>query len=389
MKASSSLHTMIFEPRTEGHHLSWLHYITEDLLSVGFKLTLAVDNNPKAKTLIREQFSTLMENVDIIPVFDQSGKYRYGNKLKTIACCMEKSGAEEVFLPNLDEITSNCLRFAALGIYPPRILKGSLSGVYHRPRSLKEPYWPLGNLIKTVGFYQLTKQCWFKNIYLVDEYLTKKVKNQYPNTIIHFIPDPGCGDFSHTKEDAREVLGIPNDKFVFLNYGIPAKRKGLHIAVKTMVDISPESRFFLLCAGRIVRDPEVLNNLEKLKERGNAITMDRYISDLEEKLCFCASDVVLLPYIKHFGSSAILSRAVAAGKMIIASDEGLIGKRVKEHKLGLLFESENTHELGEAIKKAALLTENEKSIFKESISKYAKLCSREAFRSALLQPYNV
>ena len=65
--------------------------------------------------------------------------------------------------------------------------------------------------------------------------------------------------------------------------------------------------------------------------------MGRYITDQEEKLGFCACDAVLLPYIGHIGSSAILSRAAAAGKMVIASDEGLIAKRVRKHGLGRLF----------------------------------------------------
>jgi len=380
-------HILIFEPRVEGHHLSWLHYITEDLLSAGFKLTLAVDNRPKAKERIQEEFSALSEKVGIIPVFDKEGKFCGGNKLKTIAACLKESGAQEVFLPNLDEIASDCLRFAALGIYPPDILKGRLSGVYHRPRSLANPTWPLSNRIKTMGFRRLSRHGWLKNIWLVDEYLVQTLKNKYPGLTFRFMPDPGCGNFSHRKEYARKALGIPLDKFVFLNYGIPARRKGLHLAVRAMLDTPPESRLFLLCAGRIRRDPEVLNGLEKLGELRLAYVMDRYISDLEEKLCFCASDVVLLPYIKHFGSSAVLSRAVAAGKMVIASDEGLIGKRVRNHNLGWLFPSKNSGELRKAMEKAAVLTESDRALFQKSALCYARSCSREAFRTSLLSPY--
>lgn len=386
---TAPFHILIFEPRVEGHHLSWLHYITEDLLSTGFKLTLAVDDRPKAKKYIKEEFSALTQKVGIIPVFDKAGKFRGGSKLKTIAACLKESGAQDVFLPNLDEIASDCLRFAALGIYPPDILKGRLSGVYHRPRSLANPTWPLSNLIKTIGFRRLSRNSWFRNIWLVDEYLVKTLKNQYAGLIFRFMPDPGCGDFSHRKKDARKALGIPLDKFVFLNYGIPARRKGLHLAVRAMLDVPPESRLFLLCAGRIKRDPEVLKGLEKLGEHGLAHVMDRYISDLEEKLCFCASDVVLLPYIKHFGSSAILSRATAAGKMVIASDEGLIGKRVRNNNLGWVFPSENSGKLRKAMVNAAVLSESDMALFQKSALCYARSCSREAFRMSLLSPYRL
>ena len=52
MSKSSQPHILIFETRVEGHHLSWLRYITEDLLIAGFKLTLVVDWWPEVKELI-------------------------------------------------------------------------------------------------------------------------------------------------------------------------------------------------------------------------------------------------------------------------------------------------------------------------------------------------
>ncbi len=232
---------MIFEPRLVGHHLSWLRYVTEDFLHAGLRLTWAVDYRPKAKIQIQEQLSTLIPHVSVISVFDEAGRLRCGSKIRAMADCMRESRARDVFLNSLDEVTSNCLRYAALGIYPPRL--------------------------------------------------------------------------------------------------------GLHLVVNAMADLPSESRFFLLCAGHIPKDRKTMKRLQQLKGHNLATTLNRYVLDAEGELCFCAGDAVLLPYIKHFGSSGVLSRAAASGTMVIVSDEELIARRTRDHNLGLLFPSGNVKAL--------------------------------------------
>jgi len=384
MPKSFQPHILVFESRVEGHHLSWLRYVTEDLLTAGCKLTLAVDWRPETKELIQKQLSGLINKVSVISVFNETGKLHEGSKLKALAKCFNESGAQEVFINNLDDIASHCLRCASIGIYPPKPLQGGLSGVYFRPRFLANPTWPPGNIIKAAGFRRLCRQRWFKNIFLMDEYLFDTAKEKYTGTEFHFLPDPWDGNFSHSQKDARKTLGIPQDRFVLLNYGIGDRRKGLHLTVRAMLKSDASSRLLLLCAGKISKDRELLKGLSQLEKRGMAKVLDRYVSDSEESLCFCASDVVLLPYIKHFGSSGVLSLSAAAGKMVIASDEGLVAQRVSKHKLGWLFPSGNAYELKKCMDNTALLTESEMSGFQQAAFDYAKSCSREAFRNALL-----
>ncbi len=379
-------HILIFEPRADGHHLTWLRLIAQGFLSLGMRVTLALDARPEAMVRIRSELGAVMAQVAVLPVFDDAGRYREENKLKTMAGCLRESGAGELFLPNLDEIASGCLRWAAIGIYPPKALKSRLSGVYHRPRSLASPSKPLGNRIKTIGMRHLGRNGWCRNIYLVDEYLYREVKGRYPGLAFHFIPDPGFGNFDIGRDEAREALGIPVDKFVFLNYGIPARRKGLHLVVRAMLEMDAESDAFLFCAGRTAQDSEVAEGLETLVQRGAASVMGRYITDEEEKLSFCACDAVLLPYIGHMGSSAILSRAAVAGKPILASDEGLIAKRVREHGLGRLFPTDDSAALGRAMMQMAAQSEVESEQYREAALRYARSISAEAFQVALVTP---
>jgi len=387
MVKSSQPHILIFEPRSEGHHLSWLRYVAEDLLGAGFRLTLAVDCRPEAKALIEENLSALMDKVSLVSLFDEDKKFHGGSKLRALAHCLDKSGAQETFVNNLDDIASLCLRSAAVGIYPPRLLQGRLSGVYFRPRFLKNASWPPGNIIKAAGFQRLCRQGWFKHMFMLDEYIFATVKDRYDGAAFHFLPDPWDGDFSHHQNEARQALDIPSERFVLLNYGMGDRRKGLYLTVRALLESPPESRLFLLCAGKLDRDRELLDNLDRLAERKMAKVMNRYVSDAEESLCFCAADIVVLPYINHFGSSGVLSLAAAAGKMVIASDEGLVAQRIQEHKLGWLFPSRNVEKLKSCFEQASSLSELDLDSFRQAALAYSRLCSREAFRNALLSVF--
>lgn len=377
---------LIFEPRIVGHRLTWLRYITEDFLTLGYKIVWAVDLSSSARKIIDEQLVPLFPKVSLLSVFNENGGWRGGSKITSIAECQKISRSQHVFLNELDEIASNLLRRAALGIYPPASLKGRLSGVYFRPRFLTDHVWLPGNIIKASGFQRLCKQQWFRHIYVMDEYLISSLKLTN-NGLFHFLPDPWSGDFSCSSEDARRALDIPLDKVVFLHYGIGDRRKGLHLVVDAMEKLAPDSRIFLLCAGKIDHDRALLRRIDSLEKRGSAKLINRYISDEEERFSFCSADVVLLPYIHHYGSSGVLSRAAASGKMVIASDEGLLAKRIREHDLGFLFQTNNVYELQQRMNEAALLNNERRAHFRTTSLQYANTCSRETFRKALISPW--
>jgi hypothetical protein len=383
MKSSESdTDILIFEPGMVGHRLAWLQYITEDFLGLGYKITWAVDFRPGAKEIIEEQLAAVLPEVSILSVFDEKGQWRGGSKLKSLEECQRISQAKQVFLNEFDEIASNLLRRAAMGLFPSRALQGRLSGVYFRPRFLAAPRRPIGNIMKATGFRRLCEQGWFRHIYLVDEYLFSSQKNK-DKDLFYFLPDPWSGDFSCHFADARRILDIPMNKVVFLHYGMGDRRKGLHLVVEALAE---DSGMFLLCAGNISHDRRLLEKLAALERRGSAKLLNRYVSDEEERLCFCAADGVLLPYIHHYGSSGVLSRAAAAGKMVIVSDEGLLARRVRDHHLGLLFQTNDVHELRQRMRDVVSMNQAERDQFRVTSLKYAGTCSREAFREALLAP---
>lgn len=379
---SMAEHLLIYEPRLGGHHLTWLRYITEDFLSVGMKLTLAVDLRSGSRHLIEQKFADLTDKIKIISAYAKDEKYKGGSRTASLCLCLQESAAQEVFMPNFDEIASATLRRAAFGIMPPQSLHRRLSGIYFRPRFMDNHYWPVGNMIKQLGFTRLCQGGWLNNLYLLDEYLIDHAADKWSDCRFHFLPDVWSGDYSHNQKTAREKLQVPADKFVYLNYGIGTRRKGLHLITKAMSNFELPEGAFLLCAGKI-DDPELQRGVAELEKRGLARVINRYVSDEEEELCFAACNTVLLPYVKHFGSSGVLSRAAAAGKFVIVSDEGLIARRVREHNLGLLFKPEDVESLWNCIIEAFKINKNQKSSFQDSAYHYAESCSRAIFRTAL------
>ena len=122
-------------------------------------------------------------------------------------------------------------------------------------------------------------------------------------------------------------------KFFFFT-AVGARRKGLHLAVEAMLQLPPESPAFLLCAGQQNPSGKTAARFAQLVRQNRARLLDRYLAVEEEKTCFAASDVVLLPYLNHFGTSGVLSRAMSAGKPVIVSDEQLLGRLTRRTRVG-------------------------------------------------------
>jgi glycosyltransferase involved in cell wall biosynthesis len=382
---SRQRHVLLYEPRTEGHHLGWLRFITEDLLSANVRLSLAVDLRPAAKGKIEDHLAGLLSQVTLFPAHDGNGRRHDDGKAGSVAACLRQSGADHVFLCAWDEVASACWRQATFGRLPPGELRGRMGGIYHRPRFLEAPAWSPNRWLKQVGFRRLMRQQWLRQLLFVDEYLAADLQRQWPGAPVFFLPDPCPAGFYGDARVARQKLGVPEDKQVFLFYGGGYRRKGLHLAVQALRQLPVDSPAFLLCAGQQNPTGGTARGLEELIRQNRARFINRYVTAEEEKLCFLASDVVLLPYLNHFGTSGVLSRAMAAGKPVIVSDEQLLGRLAREQGLGLRFPSGDVEALCACMQKAVRWSPDEIAGFSAAARAYALRYSREAYRDALLK----
>ncbi len=378
-------HLLLYEPRIEGHHLGWLRFIAEDLLAANFQLSIAADLRPGARERVEQNLAGLLGEVKLFSACDANGRRLLDGKIHSVAHCLKISGAENVFLCALDEVASHCWRGATFGFRPPPELRGRIGGIYHRPRFLAAPKWSLDRALKISGFHRLLRENWWRQILFVDEFLAADLQKKNPNAPIFFLPDACPSGYDGDTLAAKTKLGIPADRKVFLFYGTGARRKGLPLAVEAMWQLPAGSPAFLLCAGQQNPTGKTAARIAQLVRQNRAKLMDRYVSIEEEKMCFAASDAVLLPYLNHFGTSGVLSRAMAAAKPVIVSDEQLLGRLTREHRLGFVFPPGNIPALRDCIQRVTQLSATERAQFTEAARHFASVYSRAAFRTALLR----
>ena len=383
--ANPHRHLLLYEPRTEGHHLGWLRFIAEDLLSANFRLSVAADLRPGARERVEQNLAGLPGEVKLFSAYDETGRRHLNGKARSIAHCLQTSGAENIFLCALDEIASHCWRGATFGLRPPAELRGHMGGIYHRPRFLAAPKHSLDRALKLPGFQRLLRKDWWRQLLFVDEFLAAELQSDYPSSPVFFLPDPCPPGYDGDALAARTQLKILPDRKVFLFYGTGARRKGLHLAVEAFLQLPPESPAFLLCAGRQNPAGKTAAGLAQLVRQNRARLLDRYVTVEEEKLCFAVSDAVLLPYLNHFGTSGVLSRAMSAARPVITADEQLLGRLTREHKLGLVFPSGDVSALRDCLRRVAQFSPAETATFAAAAGKYAGIYSRAAFRAALLR----
>lgn len=367
-------HILVYEPRTEGHHLVWLKLIVESLLEEKFEITLALDaRDSKAEKYLGKQ---LVDQVTLLNAYTQNGKIKTGSKLGAIEKCFQDSKADEAFCCCIDEFSSSLLRKTAFGLKPPPSLRGKVSGIFIRPRALDPTQKGLNNWIKQRGMKALLKHKWFNHIFLLDEFLAN-------DTGFSLLPDPSLGNFSTNNLEAKRELNLPADKLILLHFGTASKRKGLELLLEALKQPLIQKHFFLLVAGNYNHAPQTSKTLKELEKSGTAKFINRFVSEKEQELCFCASDIVMIPYLNHYGSSSILSQAAAAQKPVIASNYHLLGKRVLQHKLGFTFENGNINSLSAVLKSIGEYPQTLKT-FSPYLTKFAQKNTPKAFTESLL-----
>jgi glycosyltransferase involved in cell wall biosynthesis len=370
---------LIYEPAVAGHHLTLLRCVLEDLVGAGIPVCAALSPRPEDQERIRAKLGSVYDSIQICAA-------SANRPLPRAAELVAATAASHVLFPNLDEFASSMLRRASLGLMPPAILRGKISGIYVRPRCLLGFKAGPKEWTKALGFTRMLKAGWFHRVFLQDELLVARAPQRFRNHFAH-VPEPFSGSFPTSLADARLRLGVPPNRLVLLHYGVASRRKGLHLTLRALLQLPPGKRPFLLCAGPQSPDAELNSGLSQLVSTGDALVLDRFILDDEEADLFSASDVILLTYQGHFGISAIQVRAAVAGRVIVASDEELVGRHAREYELGWLFPPGDVPALREIFARLPLTGPLDQTPWQDGQCRYAQVFSRENFRQTLVTAF--
>jgi glycosyltransferase involved in cell wall biosynthesis len=81
---------------------------------------------------------------------------------------------------------------------------------------------------------------------------------------------------------------------------------------------------------------------------------DRRLERDELETLVAQSDVVLAPYQRFVGSSGVLLWAARAGRPVLAQDFGLVGRLIRDHRLGAVADASDPAALAQAIERMVL-----------------------------------
>jgi glycosyltransferase involved in cell wall biosynthesis len=128
--------------------------------------------------------------------------------------------------------------------------------------------------------------------------------------------------FFGDQNSARESLGLPKDRCIFLCLGFIAYSKGFDIAVKAFCKASPKNAR-LHIVGSLGNQKDAADYGIALRElssmNGNVQITEQFVDDSTFDCWLQAADVVILPY-RSISSSGVGARAAVYDKPLLISD---------------------------------------------------------------------
>lgn len=186
-----------------------------------------------------------------------------------------------------------------------------------------------------------------QTLFCLDPFVLKHLDKFNTAVRTVYLPDP-VQIYSNSvtaREKLQKSLGIDAKRKVFLLFGLLDGRKGVHQLLEAVSLLSPSvcQKLCLLLVGPIDSGIEssvrawISNISQSLPVQ--IVTYNQFIAECEIQAYFQLADVILAPYQRHVGMSAILVRGAAAQKPVLSSDYGLMGEITRRYQLGLTVDS--------------------------------------------------
>jgi hypothetical protein len=350
-------HILVFEPDPRGHAEEWLLHIANFVRDrqPPVRVTLAAPAalaGPLGEVAARAAPATL----GILPVDESTSAACMGRPLMRAAFarwrammrCLDATGAGEgVFL---------CLDALSLPLALGRRAGGrTLSGILFRPSVHYAEFEDgrprakeiIRDLRKRILYPRMLANPALTSVHSLDPYFPDYARQHFrqgakvmalddPTAIPTAIPRPG---------DAC-ALRFPGGRTAFFHFGEITARKGvvqlLDACRRLPVEIASHAAFIV--AGRI--DPslraEIGGRLHALRRERPELWIelaDRRLEEREIVDTMRACDVLVMPYQRFVGSSGLLVWAALCERPVITQRYGMVGRAVREHRLGLAVDT--------------------------------------------------
>lgn len=226
------------------------------------------------------------------------------------------------------------------------------------------------------------------SVLCLDPYAVDELRRRFRRPKFIHLHDIGPTETeSSASGDLRSRIGVlPEDRVVLL-FGSLSARKGVAQFLEALdaMDVPQGVSISAVIAGPC--DPaDLLDGLESAGKNRKQIRVRRLagvVPDDDLPELFRMAAVVALPYQRHIGSSGVLIRAAAAGRPVVTQDHGLVGRWVRDYRLGASVDTAKPIEIGRALS-GLLRNPCEMGFDEESARAFARDHTSQRFRETIL-----
>ena len=254
---------------------------------------------------------------------------------KTISNYAKKIGATDIIVISLMEY----LPFIPLFLKRKVRLAGIVYHIYLY--DWKESSY-LHKCLDVAKYYLLTKNRVFYKVLLCNDMVSARYLNKkFGTSKFCGFNDPVASLQYYGGVNIRTELGIENSRIVLLHPGGMDTYKNTIGILNAFLRIDPNtaSKYTLILAGRVVDriKHEFYTLLPQVRKKTQVLFLEGYLPFEKLADLFVTCDFVLAPYKVKSQSSGIIGHAAYYGKPVIAVKGGVIGKMVRDYKLGILL----------------------------------------------------
>lgn len=221
------------------------------------------------------------------------------------------------------------------------------------------------------------------NFFVADERLHDAQRSDLPMRLRHrytFLPEIA------PLRSLPPAAAAPDPIHELLVVGGQNRRKGLEDILAALKSSAFPNHLRVRLVGRLGDDLEHLRTALQAIPSQRLIWEEKFLSDAEIRLRYERCDFVALPYTKKFhATSSVLAWAAAHGKPVIATDHGLIGFRVHQNRLGMLYPSGDVSALVKVLRCLPKHDTEAYSTLSKAGLAFAESCSLKQFEAGLTQ----
>ncbi|SDY74613.1 glycosyltransferase [Halopenitus persicus] len=367
---------LLFDQNTGGHHAAYAGRLVNALSEYGIN-----------SDIVASEDSRISEFTDESNIFFINGDTeRNLRKLFDIALDREYDAVHILYL---DDIVGEMDLIEIDDLYPGSVI-ATLNGSFFNHFILNEINasilrygLPISSIIpRGMGFGTALKEYYIQRVVKegkVDKVLVHSDEaEEYLLNIINsnstsVIPDPvKSADHNVSKSEARDLIDVDKGGSQLLYFGELRRNKGIKFLLNSLNTYSgPEFRLVIAGSPNDIGRAEVERLIDSIQIP--VVSRLEYIEESQMPYYFQASDGIILPYKREFGSrrtSGVFQKACGHNRPVIAPDFGVMGRQTKEYNLGLTFKPESTAHLNQTI--TEFVKSGEKMYNSDGLERFAR-----------------